>query len=81
MGNTPVHLLNVLGGSHIPPIPHNFNWAVDSVIQHWMLVVLATEARADGYGRAVQRMVSFFCTGNGLLVSTRTCGCRGVSMS
>ena len=54
-----------------PLSPTIFKMVVDTVICHWVMLVVGEEAGTDAFGRAVQWLLALFYYKNGLLDSPR----------
>ena len=55
----------------MPLSPTLFNVVVDTVIRHWVTVVVATEEVTGGLGMLIRDLASYFYANNGLVASTQ----------
>ena len=60
------------GSTEGEPLNHTIlNMVFDTVLRHWVTVVVLEETGPDGFSQAVQNMAEIFYAAENLLVSTR----------
>ena len=55
-----------------PSPPTIFNVVVDAVMRNWVMVVVTTEAGAEGIRETIQELVDFFYADDGLVALPQT---------